>query len=568
MPAGTVYAANSYEQDAIRVKPIGRGTSIIFLTAAVLFAALSVFLYSNELHIELQEASPFDENWTAIIDGEAEAVNEIPGQIDTPAGEPLIIEKNLPESFTREQAVMFRSSLQYASVYLDDRLIHQSLDETASGLRLPPASHWFIVDIPADASGQTLRLELTSPYEDMSGRINHAYAGDRAGLQAQLFHDYMVDLLFALIIIGTGFAMLGSYVFLRSIRPYEMLYLGMMVLTSGFWFLAESRMIQFFTGNQFLIGGLAYVALAFIPIPLLMYVKHVILTDERKWLNAVTAFLFSWFVFIIVLQLSGIADFFETLTVTFLLSFISYTLVIGLMIFESLKYRNQDAKRFLAGIGLLLFFALIEVLSFLLYDPVFTSDILRIGFGLFLLLMAANALTSLIKRLKTLQESAIYEQLAYTDPLTQGYNRMAFERDVQSLLSDSESANGHWLLYVDINDMKAINDEYGHKSGDEAIRIIFRLMTDIIGNKGHGYRIGGDEFAAILAIPSEEEIERLIESLISAVKEADKELPYHLSAAVGRAYVHLGETTNLSDLLHEADKNMYAEKLKTKGQKL
>lgn len=546
---------------------IGRGTSIILLSAAGLFAALAIFFYSNELHIELQQASSFDDNWTALVNGEEEAVTEIPGQLDTPVNEPLILEKSLPESFTGKQAILFRSSLQYAKVYLNDQLIHQSLEETASGLRLPPASHWFIVDIPEAAAGQTLRLELTSPYDEMSGRINHAFTGDRAALQVQLFQDHMADLLFSLIIIGIGATMLASYVFFRSIKPYEMLYLGMFVLTSGFWFLAESRMIQFFTGNQFLIGGLAYVSLTLIPILLLLYVKNVILTDQQKWLIAPTVIAFSWFFANIGLQLTGISDFFESLTITLVLSFAIYTLVIGLMIFSAVKHRNQDAKRFLGGLGVLVIFATMEMLSFFFYDPIFASSILQIGFGLFLLLTAVSALISLFRRLRTLQESAIYERLAYTDQLTQGFNRMAFERDVQALFSDSESDSQPWLLYVDINDMKAINDDYGHKSGDEAIRLIFRIMTDVIGESGRCYRIGGDEFAAILSNAEDEEVSQVIRDLIRKISEADSGLPYHLSAAAGYAPVDQEKNASLSDWMHEADKNMYHDKLKTKGQK-
>ena len=544
---------------------IGRGSSMIFLAAAGLFVALSLFFSSNDLHIDLQEAASFDEDWTALVGGETEAVTEIPGQLETPVGEPLILEKTLPESFTEEQAILFRSSLQYAKVYLNDRLIHQSLEETASGFRLPPASHWFIVEIPEAAEGQTLRLELTSPYDEMSGRINHAFTGDRAHLQVQLFQDHMADLLFSLITIGAGIAMLTSYLFFRSIKPYEMLYLGMFVLTSGFWFLAESRMIQFFTGNQFLIGGLAYVCLTLIPILLLMYVKNVILTDRQTWLNVPTVIAFSWFLANIGLQLFGISDFFESLTITLLLSFVIYSLVIALMIFSVFKHRNLDAKRFLGGIGVLVVFAGMEMLSFLFYDPVFASSILQIGFGLFLLLTAANALTSLIRRLRTLQESAIYEQLAYTDQLTQGFNRMAFERDVQELMSDSGSNKKRWLLYVDINDMKAINDGYGHKSGDEAIRMMFRIMTDVIGESGRCYRIGGDEFAAILS--EDEDVSQVIRDLNRKISEADSGLPYHLSAAAGYAPVDQEKNASLSDWMHEADKKMYEEKLKSKGQK-
>lgn len=89
------------------------------------------------------------------------------------------------------------------------------------------------------------------------------------------------------------------------------------------------------------------------------------------------------------------------------------------------------------------------------------------------------------------------ERLLYTDTLTDLHNRACFER----ALIEPSQAGGSALLLIDIDDLKLVNDTFGHGTGDSLIRIIARRLADAAAPH-RAYRIGGDELA-ILAETSE-----------------------------------------------------------------
>lgn len=90
-------------------------------------------------------------------------------------------------------------------------------------------------------------------------------------------------------------------------------------------------------------------------------------------------------------------------------------------------------------------------------------------------------------------------KLANTDPLTGLNNRRRFldlgERCVEDAI---EQKSAIWLLMLDIDFFKKINDRYGHASGDEVIRDISRILSASAGSTAHCGRLGGEEFAIIL----------------------------------------------------------------------
>ena len=90
------------------------------------------------------------------------------------------------------------------------------------------------------------------------------------------------------------------------------------------------------------------------------------------------------------------------------------------------------------------------------------------------------------------------ENIARSDPLTGVLNRRGFERDAAQRLTESPDEETGALLFIDLNDFKLVNDQYGHEVGDQLLKIAAERLQkslrshDIIG------RPGGDEFVALL----------------------------------------------------------------------
>lgn len=91
---------------------------------------------------------------------------------------------------------------------------------------------------------------------------------------------------------------------------------------------------------------------------------------------------------------------------------------------------------------------------------------------------------------------ALFEQLSKTDELTNLKNRRAF--DYQVVKVNESKITDLVVVCFDINNLKYVNDTYGHKAGDELIKASAKAINECLKDYGDVYRTGGDEFIAIL----------------------------------------------------------------------
>jgi diguanylate cyclase (GGDEF)-like protein len=152
--------------------------------------------------------------------------------------------------------------------------------------------------------------------------------------------------------------------------------------------------------------------------------------------------------------------------------------------------------------------------------------------------------------------------LALTDDLTSLYNRRAFLALAgQQLKVTRRKAQGLLLFFADLDNLKEINDTYGHREGDLAIVRTANALertfrdSDVIG------RVGGDEFAVLALEASGENREAILRRLEKNLKESNAEgLRYEMSLSVGVARFDPKRPVSLGSLMATADDAMYEEK--------
>jgi diguanylate cyclase (GGDEF)-like protein/PAS domain S-box-containing protein len=154
--------------------------------------------------------------------------------------------------------------------------------------------------------------------------------------------------------------------------------------------------------------------------------------------------------------------------------------------------------------------------------------------------------------------------LTLTDQLTGIYNRRGFLNLSEHQLRIAKRNNtGLYLLYLDLNNLKVINDQYGHKEGDNALRQIAQILKNTYRESDVIARIGGDEFAIIMHEgKTEGSKDRIIARLEQALKEQNSKMrnQYELSASIGVAYYDPQNPQTLDKLLNIADSMMYEQK--------
>ncbi len=143
------------------------------------------------------------------------------------------------------------------------------------------------------------------------------------------------------------------------------------------------------------------------------------------------------------------------------------------------------------------------------------------------------------------------------DNMTGILNRKAFEEDKAAIKRDVLPKD-LVLFYIDINSLKIVNDDKGHMSGDELISGAAICITEVLGQYGKIYRVGGDEFVSIIHtdVPATQLVDALNERVMSwSGKTVDS-----LKLSIGYSRVADGHAPTFDAMENEAEQMMYADK--------
>ena len=119
------------------------------------------------------------------------------------------------------------------------------------------------------------------------------------------------------------------------------------------------------------------------------------------------------------------------------------------------------------------------------------------------------------------------------------------------------------LVMCDLNDLKGVNDVFGHDKGDEYICAAAGCIRKAFPT-GHVFRIGGDEFAVILTDVWPDEAREGLKVLAVGMEEYSRGCSFDASVAAGIAFYDPGMDAGLDNTLSRADADMYSNKRKMK----
>lgn len=158
----------------------------------------------------------------------------------------------------------------------------------------------------------------------------------------------------------------------------------------------------------------------------------------------------------------------------------------------------------------------------------------------------------------SIAKNAIYTaelvRLSETDKLTQFYNKRKFDEMSADYYPTLDRVA---VLFIDVNNLKQINDTYGHAQGDNVIAGIAGCITDLTAESRKVYRVGGDEFIMVLENPANGETEALISAFYDALAARQPMSSIPISASVGWA---VGPGLDIHALTDQADADMYRNK--------
>jgi two-component system cell cycle response regulator len=196
----------------------------------------------------------------------------------------------------------------------------------------------------------------------------------------------------------------------------------------------------------------------------------------------------------------------------------------------------------------------VAAVGLLAYDHFSTLNGLTVSLaGVTLLLVLVRSALVFAENQRVLAHS---RHEALTDPLTGLRNRRSLMADLDDWLPRATSEEPLGLVLFDLDGFKEYNDAFGHPAGDRLLVRLGQRLDDAVQGHGSAYRLGGDEFCALLH-PGPAGIEVLVEACLGALREHGEGFDVTTSHGVVMAPT---EISNATDALQMADRRMYARK--------
>ena len=155
----------------------------------------------------------------------------------------------------------------------------------------------------------------------------------------------------------------------------------------------------------------------------------------------------------------------------------------------------------------------------------------------------------------------LYKDLSNTDMLTGLKNRNAFEVDLHNW-DQYEGKKELAILSFDLDRLKDVNDIYGHAKGDEYLILGSSIIGEALYGKYVLYRIGGDEFVAVIQNGKPEEVDGMFREIGVMAEQESKNQGFEVSISSGYAFYDPEQDKKLADTLRRSDAWMYRNKRK------
>lgn len=557
----------------------GKVIPLLYLLAIVLMAVIVIFniLMRNPKTVSfgLGGFETMNTHWLT-SQGEEFKISEI-DKLRSNSSDSISIYYQLSDKVAEHQSLVFRSKNCFVKVLVDDRVLYETEAVSAPFYNHSPGTRWNVVNLSPEDAGKKLELKITQAYQDGRAKVDNFYIGDRAAITLHIIQSKAFGFIVSLTIFFVGILFIATWMILnwkRTPRDNSLLWLASFSLIASIWALLETNLFQLFSQNLELIQVTDNMMLVLGGIPLYMYMDSVFHVFRLRTVRILCMLDMAYVLIATALQMLGIKDYHQTLNGAIITYSLTVIILIGCLIHQrkdpaalalpESRFFSTLQRLGVCSLGLGLMADLIRYLSSDVLDRAFC---IRIGLLGFLLFFGAGNILQMIQLVQKGLEADFISQLAYQDGLTGFGNRTAY---IEKLDHVAHAHKGEPFAFVmfDINNLKWVNDNYGHQAGDALILHCTDLIQQAFPPQWSLYRIGGDEFVALMAGSlAPNACETASAHLLSCIQEFNEAQHFICPIAIAHGTALISNITaeRITLAEKEADLKMYNNKYELKA---
>lgn len=358
---------------------------------------------------------------------------------------------------------------------------------------------------------------------------------------------------------------------------------GTVSLTTGLVLLIETQMIQILTGRPELWTTLKYALCLIMGYFIALQIDYMAQAPHKHFSHVIGYITVGLLLIETAGTMLNILSFYRLWYLSALVQTFDSVAAIVLLVREIRYNKATKENRFtvylLASIPLLGGVVWVDLLLYAMAGRHMTDwgRISRISYIIFIAIVLIFLLRDSIITHQRALEMEKYKIKSITDAMTGLLNKGAYiekEAELTGKLikarEDGEDSFSFAIMSLDLNYLKKVNDNLGHEDGDRFIQTAADILKDAVGDRGEVYRVGGDEFLAIIYGDDPEAAYRdVVQDLNRRVDEfnASEHSDIPLCFAYGHAICRSGQEYSIHDSERIADQEMYECKRKMKAER-
>lgn len=468
----------------------------------------------------------------------------------------------LPEDFDEPLSLLFKTTHTCVDVSVGRQTVYSRNAEQNPSFLKSPGALWHIVDIPRGSAGQTLNIYLSAVYEDYYGNDLVIRYGSREGCAMELLTGSLPIVLINCIILFVGFSclLLHAFGFLRKngMARNSFLFVGLFAICIAAWSLCQSGFLQFILPDGPTLYLVDFFSFYLFPACFNLFLASICKGRSETLFCVLSAGYLIESAVSTVLQFAGVADMFEMISLGHALMAVDAVCIFLFIHIEIHKENNDLARKLRLPLYVVICFGVAELITYYINDFRQTSIFLPVGTIIFIVMLAAQLVQQYYISILEEQKMAYFKKLANTDMLTDVFNRNAYENTLKRLEQQEMELRTTCVVLFDINNMKQINDNFGHEKGDQALKLCCRLIQNAFGPQGSCYRIGGDEF--VYLCNHGEDLSLAAARFDEMIRQEARGLDFPFGVAMGYASYDPAVDHALRDVIRRSDEMMYRNK--------